>query len=491
MTLTTGTKTDMTRRTWSETTKFQSDVPSLSVEHYPEPALRFADGESHIDPRLGLLCYGPKSYSPRKGHPAIINVGLIGSAETVANTQAWLTDSMTGVEGDADHVPFPGCQNDRGLFSDLTFDESWIGQFNQLEMKGILAEKDERCRFQMTLDLMEKRLSLLASKDQRPSCVFMALPRELYRKCRVADYHDAEAGWIHRDLRRAFKSLAMKYQLPTQILREETLGSRSTDHPSVVAWNLFTGLYFKAGGFPWGPIGLTSDTCYVGVSFYRPLGSKASTIQTSLIQAFDENGEGLVLRGHDFVWDPEKEGTNSPHLSEEQAYEIVQMVLRRYEEEMGRRPRRMVFHKTSRYWPAEKRGFEHGLQEKNLQFSLVALSYQSTVRLLAENQYPPLRGTRFRVNDLDYLYTTGYIPELKRYESGHVPSPIQIADHIGQDTSRDVLAKEILTLTKMNWNSVKLGGSMPITIRFARLVGDVMREIPRDREPLPNYKFYM
>jgi len=27
-------------------------------------------------------------------------------------------------------------------------------------------------------------------------------------------------------------------------------------------------------------------------------------MQTSLVQAFDEHGEGLVLRGHDFDWTP-------------------------------------------------------------------------------------------------------------------------------------------------------------------------------------------
>jgi len=43
----------------------------------------------------------------------------------------------------------------------------------------------------------------------------------------------------------------------------------------------------------------------------------------------------------------------------------------------------------------------------------------------------------------------------------------------------------------MNMNSSRLGGLLPITIRFSRLVGDIMREIPPGRDPLPNFKFYM
>ncbi len=110
---------------------------------------------------------------------------------------------------------------------------------------------------------------------------------------------------------------------------------------------------------------------------------------------------------------------------------------------------------------------------------------------MTTNKYPPLRGTYFSVDNLDYLYTTGYVAELGQFHGMHVPSPIQIADHVGQDTPRQRLLEEILILTKMNWNSSRLGGLMPITIRFAQLVGDIMREIPKERTPLTNFKYYM
>jgi len=73
----------------------------------------------------------------------------------------------------------------------------------------------------------------------------------------------------------------------------------------------------------------------------------------------------------------------------------------------------------------------------------------------------------------------------------HVPSPIQIADHVGQDTPRSQLLGEILTLTKLNWNSAAFSGKLPVTLRFASLVGEIMKEIPGDREPLPQFKFYI
>jgi hypothetical protein len=66
-----------------------------------------------------------------------------------------------------------------------------------------------------------------------------------------------------------------------------------------------------------------------------------------------------------------------------------------------------------------------------------------------------------------------------------------VADHNGGDTSRRDLLKEILLLTKMNWNSANYAESLPITLRFASLVGDILREIPPHIKPQRRYAFYM
>ena len=164
-------------------------------------------------------------------------------------------------------------------------------------------------------------------------------------------------------------------------------------------------------------------------------------------------------------------------------------MLTRYQSEMGQLPQRVVVHKSSRYWPAERHGFEQALSKRVQQYDLLALSPQNDVRLVTKSQYPPLRSTAFSVDDMDFLYTTGFISELSQFHGTHVPSPIHLADHIGNDTPRETLLREILILTKMNWNSARLGGLLPITLRFSRLVGDIMREIG-DWEPLTNFKYY-
>jgi hypothetical protein len=478
----------------SETTSRTESRPlarPISCQYLPEPLLVFGGGGQHVSPKSGVARYGPRSYGSAERHPASVRVGLIGTAETIEKTRSWLEASARGVAGDAKHPEFSGYQADRGFFSTLQFHDDWVGQITQSELEGLLGIRAACDRFEAAVGLLEEKLRLLSEQDQPPQYVVVGLPNDLLRRCRVAEYRDSNLGMVHRDLRRAFKAAAMKYRIPTQLLRQPTMEGRDKDHPSKIAWNFFTGLYFKAGGIPWGPTGLSPGTCYVGISFYRPLGSRFSQMHTSLVQAFDEHGEGLVLRGHDIEWDPGKEGSRSPHLSQDQAHDLIQMVLVRYEQEMKQTPRRVVVHKTSQYWPAEREGFRGTLRQRVDRYDLLTLQPQSEVRLITASKYPPLRGTRFSFGDLDFLYTTGFVAEIGEFHGLHVPSPLRISDHVGQDTGREALLAEILTLTKVNWNSAQLGGLMPITLKFSRLAGDIMREIPRDRDPLPQFKFYM
>ena len=82
------------------------------------------------------------------------------------------------------------------------------------------------------------------------------------------------------------------------------------------------------------------------------------------------------------------------------------------------------------------------------------------------------------------------MPSLGRYPHGHVPTPIQIADHVG-DSSPEQLLREVLMLTKMNWNSARFAERLPVTVRFANEVGSILRDLPDEYEPEARYAFYM
>lgn len=463
----------------------------IRCSYFREPLLRFGGGKEHVDPKTGISRFGPFSLSPLKGHPSRLRVGLVGTSETIEKAEQWLSVNARGVPGDEKHPDFPGCDSDRGFHVALEFDRSaWTETITQTELHTILDIRKNTDKFEAVLRLIEQKFALLGRKDLKPDYIVLALPDVLREKVFSVNYVETASGMVHRDLRRAIKARAMKHKIPTQLVDQKTIEFADADNPAKIAWNFFTGLYFKAGGTPWAPTGLTPGTCYMGVRFYRGLGSTNPALFTSLVQAFDEHGQGLVFRGPDFEWNPQEHESKSPHLKLEDAYKLVLFALEKYQLEMRQLPSRVVIHKSSRWTNEERAGIRQGLQSKVAKYDLVALQRQDAVRLITESKYPPLRGTRFMVGDLDYLYTTGFIAELGQFHGMHVPSPLQIADHAGSDTPRQTLIGEILTLTKMNWNAAHLGGLFPITLEFARRVAEIMREIPQDQEPEPQAKFY-
>lgn len=461
-------------------------------ELFPEPSLQFASDRLHLCPKRGIALFGPRSLDMANRHPETIRVGFIGSGDSIESARQWLAGCADGVLGGEKEYRFPGFKSDRGFFSDLTFEDDTVEKVTFHELEELKKPKTKKERFEKTVELLSDKLRLLSQKDRPPEYVVLALPQELVKANGKVDYFSKEDGEVHRDLRRALKAQAMKYRLPTQILLQRTTeaapDSKSVDHKSKCAWNVFTGLYYKSGGVPWMPTGLNTDTCYVGISFHRAQGSKRSSYFTGLAQAFDEQGNGLVLRGQDFVWDVSQHGA-SPHLPANLAEELVSFVLKRYKDELKRTPRRIVIHKTTEYWQEERSGLQSALKEVD-QFDLVAVRPTEDIRLLRDARYPILRGSYVSMNDLHLLYTTGYITALQAFPHGHVPIPLKLTDHVGDSPVKDIL-REMMVLTKMNWNSANFAGLFPITLRFASLVGEIMKEIPRTIDPLPQFKFYM
>ena len=89
-----------------------------------------------------------------------------------------------------------------------------------------------------------------------------------------------------------------------------------------------------------------------------------------------------------------------------------------------------------------------------------------------------------------YLWTSGYVPRLDTYMGPETPNPIQIRIQRGSCELPTVL-KDILGLTKINFNSCLFNDRLPVTIRFANAVGDVLMSAPIDCEPRLPFKFYI
>jgi hypothetical protein len=164
-------------------------------------------------------------------------------------------------------------------------------------------------------------------------------------------------------------------------------------------------------------------------------------------------------------------------------------VIRAYEARAGSRPSRVIVHKTSRYQPEEEAGFRGALLSEVAGCDLIWFA-PTGFRLLRRGMQEPWRGTLCMVgDDHHFLFTTGFVKDWDEYPGPHIPAPLQIGA-AGKTDIRE-RAREILALTKMNWNSAEGLGRHPITISFARKVGTIMTEMPDDALPNPLYRFYM
>ena len=92
-----------TKKTKSRFTDAQVVPPAIKCRYLIEPRLCFGGGGEHVDPKIGIARFGPKSYKPTKQHPATVRVGFIGSAETIGAAQSWIENTSAGVAGDEKH----------------------------------------------------------------------------------------------------------------------------------------------------------------------------------------------------------------------------------------------------------------------------------------------------------------------------------------------------------------------------------------------------
>ncbi|MEO8342236.1 MAG: hypothetical protein ABI536_00315, partial [Gallionella sp.] len=88
------------------------------------------------------------------------------------------------------------------------------------------------------------------------------------------------------------------------------------------------------------------------------------------------------------------------------------------------------------------------------------------------------------------LYTRGSCEFYETYTGMYIPKALHLRLAV-HESSAEQLAGEVLALTKLNWNSSQIDGSLPITLRAARRVGDVLKYLSEQEEPRSHYRYYM
>jgi argonaute-like protein implicated in RNA metabolism and viral defense len=203
---------------------------------------------------------------------------------------------------------------------------------------------------------------------------------------------------------------------------------------------------------------------------------------------FDERGRGLILRGGRARID---KGDLHPYIDRADAYDLMRRSLKAYYGQHHHYPARVVILKTSRFESEEANGFREALKEANVAYTdMIWISESSPITMFREGDYPPMRGTMIGLGKEALLFTRGSVPIYRTYPGLRVPRPIMLRPH-SLDTPMGDIARDILGLTKMNWNSTQFDGALPIPIRAARQVGKVLKHLPIGQKEASDYPYYM
>ena len=314
-----------------------------------------------------------------------------------------------------------------------------------------------------------------------------------------ADFRTATSISTDFDLHDAIKLYATEKGIKLQLIEEKSVNSYD---PCKVMWGLSTSLYAKATGILWHPEAIQDDTAYIGISYAY---SEEKRICIGCSQLFDSTGTGIrmVLRR---INNPIILGKSNPFMRQDDARTMMTELREQYYHSAPVNTlRRIVVHKTTPFIQDEISGI---LQAFN----------GVEVELIQIQDYCPWRGIRFGAEpgkiaygfpvkrgmavkldqDSFLLWTHGCVihPELSgtyNYYKGKrgIPAPLLVKRFIG-NASADTLAKEILMLTKMNWNSGdSLYKTLPVTLDFAKVLARMSKQDEAIFDKAYDFRFFM
>lgn len=499
-------------------------MTDYKLGYLAEPELRFGHGQTARNPKDGLFIFGPM-IDQRK--PAEMRVGVVGTPDCIASYRRWVA-SINGYLPASDPTsphqsPFPGFE--------ATFKTRWSPNpvveipISATDIVNSIHIADRYLAIYETVSLFENViLKKLREDDVAVDVWFVVIPEEVYvlgrplSKLRKQDRievrgrisarqgykflrepsmfpEDNDQAEIYKyeiNFHHQLKARLIASKAVVQIVRDTSLvapsqGSerqtRRLQDPATLAWNLCTTAFFKAGGRPWKLDRVRDGVCYVGLVFKKSSTDPTSGNACCGAQMFLDSGDGLVFKGAVGPWYSVE--NKEFHLPADEAKKLIETVVQSYKDAHGFPPKELFIHGRTRFSDDEWQGFVSGTPPET---SIVGIriARSQELKLFRPGKTPVLRGTWFELNRRKaVLWTMGYIPELQTYPGREVPNPMSVEICRGEADLETVLA-DVMGLTKVNFNACVYADGLPVTLRFADAVGEILTAAPRiDGPPLP------
>jgi hypothetical protein len=476
-----------------------------------EPKLFFGDNRSTIDPKVGLMNFGPYgSFEDPKKKESTIILGSISTNASLELLKDWLERLSYRIEGqdildsNVRGIDFPGISGGGPLRFELSMNEECVETISKKELSDALSHATRRKRIAEVFDIYKQKFSDM-SGSHPPDVVLLPIDKRIMDKCKDTRYKEDKIVCERRsfdkrkkfvdiplfDFHHAMKVLAFRHGMVSQLLRPKTLRfAHGLQDAATVGWNFAAATYYKGTGIPWKLVDVDEECCYIGISFYHEIADDEKTMRTSMAHVYLKTGESQIIRGSSFRWKREK--GLSPELTKDQATDIAEKVISLYRRQKRRAPRRVVIHKSTPFTKSEKEGFDECTQDIEV-VDYVHVMRRSDIRAYPDgHDYPVIRGTMFGSGTRWFLFTTGFIQSLGTYPGAKVPMPLEI-DIARLDTTPAQICRDVMALTKLDWNTADFCRREPVTLSVSRKVGSILAEMRNQAidNPPEGYRYYM
>lgn len=507
----------------------------MSIVQLDEPLLAFSGNQKAENPKDGLFLFGPIEDSHGR---STLSIGIIGTDTGIGLCKQWFDRISKPILGEVGRdgaqkawaPSWPGFATCFSIklpkhFSEMPLDGAKIDQSIK---KG---NRSDAVRSTVLL-FAEALRSFLRNEERHPDVWMVVLPDAVYKygrpevalppmsertQSKIVSRKAAEKFYATGDLfpeafetadaylyssnfHHQLKAELLKDGIALQLMLESTLHDRriitattrasGLQDEATVAWNFSTTLYFKSGNKPWALADVRPGVCYVGLVFKNSALANYRGEACCAAQMFLDSGDGVVFRGALGPWYSEE--SKEYHLSQDAAKSLMTSVIRGYEQLHGRPPDELFIHGRHFFNNNEWNGFGSAVPSST---SLVGVRITSAddIRLFRPNSTRPvLRGTSLIVDKRHgYLWARGYVPRLSAYQGFETPKPLTVQVTHGEAQITQVLA-DVLCLTKLNYNSCDFASGLPVTLKFADRVGDILLASPdaTNAAPLP-FRFYV
>jgi len=470
-----------------------------------EPALAFDPLDAarrHVNPLVGLTMFGPHSARSMQSIVPEIRVAMLSPAQDLDLLRHQLNEMWKPHEPRErrDYLPaFPG--------------------FPQVMRTGLRpADRVAQISLPPNLDAQ------IAASPTPHRTLGDALIHGLRRLVPVRDAFDVVVFYLPARYRNLFeveeenfdlhdyvKGFAATAGLTTQIITDEALEYFCR---ASVAWRLSIAIYAKAGGIPWAlpvtPAGQTraggnDDSAFIGLSYALRHSPDGTTFVTCCSQVFDADGGGMEFVAYDVG---QGRDLRNQYLTREQMRVVLARSLAVYQRRhAGRSPARLVIHRQSAFRPEEISGAldAWGGAVRDLTAVNITRPRWTGVSLVPDRSstrsrpgYAIDRGTTQQIDGRSALLwiagnaKSATLTGHANYVQGGkgTPRPILITRDAGTSTL-DEIAREVLALSKLNWNNDSLHDSLPVTLRYAQVLARTLKHLPDLADTPYDYRLFM